>query len=135
MSNKKISQLDDLSAVTSDDLTVVVDLSTLTTRKASMGNLRSFFVNDIESRVDELEERPRRFSETIVITHISLLMKRVLLTNTPLSGYDMVILPRGGCAQFLGEDFAVDGTEVSWQGLGLDGLLEAGDIIHVDYYY
>lgn len=135
MSNKKISQLDDLSTVTSDDLTVVVDLTTLTTRKASMGNLRSFFVNDIESRVDALEEAPRRTSEVITISNINLLMKRVLLTNTPLLGYDVTIFPRNGCAQFLGEDFAVNGTEVSWAGLGLDGLLEAGDIIHVDYYY
>lgn len=135
MSNKKISQLDDLSAVTSDDLTVVVDLSTLTTRKASMGNLRSFFVNDVESRVSELEDRPRRYSETITLTLQNVSQRKVDLTNAPISGYDVVILPRGGCAQFLGEDFTVDGAEVSWQGLGLDGLLEAGDIINVDYYY
>lgn len=135
MSNKKISQLDDLTEVTSDDLAVVVDLSTLSTRKASMGNLRTFFVNDIEERVEALEETPRRASETITISHVHMLMKRVTLTNAPLPGYDTIIFPRGGCAQFLGDDFSVDGMFVSWEGLGLDGLLEVGDIIHVDYYY
>lgn len=135
MSNKKISQLDDLSSVTSDDLTVVVDLTTLTTRKASMGNLRTFFVDDVEQRVDALEETPKKFSEQFTINNVHLLMKRVVLTNTPVLGYDVIIFPRNGCAQFLGDDFAVTGTEVSWDGLGLDGLLEVGDIIHVDYYY
>lgn len=135
MSNKKISQLDDLSQVTSDDLTVVVDLTTLSTRKASMGNLRTFFVDDVEQRVDALEETPKRISETFTINNIHLLMKRVNLTNTPVLGYDIIIFPRNGCAQFLGEDFTVDGTELSWENLGLDGLLEVGDIINVDYYY
>lgn len=135
MSNKKISQLDDLSSVTSDDLTVVVDLTTLTTRKASMGNLRTFFVDDVEQRVDALEETPKKFSEQFTINNVHLLMKRVVLTNAPVLGYDVIIFPRNGCAQFLGDDFAVTGAEVSWAGLGLDGLLEVGDIIHVDYYY
>jgi hypothetical protein len=135
MANKTISQLDDLPEVTSDDLAVVVDLSTLSTRKASMGNLRTFFVNDVEQRVEALEETPRRASETFTISNIHMLMKRVTLTNTPLPGYDIIIFPRGGCAQFLGDDFSVDGTSVSWESLGLDGLLEVGDIIHVDYYY
>lgn len=135
MSNKKISQLDDLSTVSSDDLTVVVDLSTLTTRKASMGNLRNFFVEDVDARLSELEDRPRRYTEFVTVTAQDITDKKVTLTNAPVSGYDMVILPRGGCAQYLGEDFSVDGAEVSWQGLGLDGLLEAGDILYVDYYY
>jgi len=43
VANKRISELDDLSEVTSDDLAVVVDISTLSTRKASMANLKSYF--------------------------------------------------------------------------------------------
>lgn len=135
MSNKKISQLEDLTQVTSDDLAVVVDLSTLTTRKASMGNLRTFFVDDIEERVDELESAPKPYTDTIVLTPTNITTKRVTLTNAPLLAYNTTIQPRGGCTQFKGEDFIVDGADISWSGLGLDGLLEAGDIINVDYYY
>lgn len=135
MSNKKISQLEDLTQVTSDDLAVVVDLSTLTTRKASMGNLRNFFVDDLDARVDDLEAAPRRISEIIELTAANIAGKKVALTNVPLSSYNVVIQPRGGCAQFPGEDFIVSGNEVSWSSLGLDGLLETRDIIHVDYYY
>lgn len=125
MANKKISELDDLPEVTSDDLAVVVDISTLSTRKASMANLKSYFQSEL----------PRPKKETIIITSTHLSSKSLTLTNTPNLGYNVNILPRGGCAQFLHSDFSISGTSVSWDGLGLDGLLEIGDIVQVDYFY
>lgn len=125
MANKKISELDDLSTVTSDDLAVVVDISTLSTRKASMANLKSYFQSEL----------PRPKTEIISITSAHIADKSVTLTNAPLSGYNVTILPRGGCVQFNAVDFVISGTAISWGGYGLDSLLEDGDIIQVDYYY
>lgn len=40
----------------------------------------------------------------------------------------------GGGAQFIGTDFTVtNGTDLSWDGLSLDGLLKAGDRIRIIY--
>lgn len=125
MANKRISELDDLSEVTSDDLAVVVDISTLSTRKASMANLRSYFQKDL----------PRPYQQLITITTSHLLTKSLTLTNPPNSGYNVTILPHGGCAQFSGEDFEVSGLTVTWDGYSLDGLLEVGDVLQVSYFY
>lgn len=125
MANKKISELDDLPIVTSDDLAVVVDITTLTTRKASMANLRSYFQSEL----------PRPKIQSITITAAILSAKAVNLTNAPNLGYNVTILPHGGPAQFINEDFMIDGLTLSWDGYGLDGLLEIGDIIQVSYYF
>lgn len=125
MANKRISELDDLPEVTSDDLAVVVDISTLSTRKASMANLRSFFQSDL----------PRPRIEMVTISSANVLSKSLTLTKSPNLGYNVTILPHGGPAQFINEDFIIDGLTLSWDGYGLDGLLEAGDRVQVSYFY
>ena len=125
MANKKISDLDDLPVVTSDDLAVVVDISTLTTRKASMANLKSYFQDDLP--------RPRIEMITITANHLS--TKSFSLTQTPSLSYNVTIIPQGGCAQFINYDFIVTNNQVNWNGYQLDGLLEVGDILQVSYYY
>lgn len=125
MANKKISELDDLPVVTSDDLAVVVDISTLSTRKASMANLRSYFQSEL----------PRPKIQKITVTSSILQTKSFSLTNSPDLRYNVTILPHGGPAQFINEDFIIDGLTLSWDGLGLDGLLEVGDTVQVSYFY
>jgi hypothetical protein len=39
----------------------------------------------------------------------------------------------GGVRQLYATDFTVSGSTLSWSGLGLDGILEAGDIIQIEY--
>lgn len=125
MANKRISELDDLPEVTSDDLAVVVDISTLSTRKTSMANLKSYFQQDI----------PVPTSEMITVTATHLTNKSFTLTKAPRLGYNVTIVPHGGCAQFSGSDFELLGSTVSWTNLGLDGLLEVGDLLRIDYFY
>lgn len=125
MANKKISDLDDLPEVTSDDLAVVVDISTLTTRKASMANLKSYFQDDL----------PRPKTEMITVTASHLSTKSFSLTQTPNPSYNVTIIPQGGCAQFINYDFIITANQVNWNGYQLDGLLEVGDILQVSYYY
>lgn len=125
MANKRISELDDLSEVTSDDLAVVVDISTLSTRKASMANLRNYFQSDL----------PRPKAQVFTVTTAMLGTKSLTLTHAPNLSYNVTILPHGGPAQFINEDFIIDGLTLSWDGYGLDGLLEAGDRLQVSYFY
>ena len=75
-------------------------------------------------------------TETITVTLSHLQTKRIQLTNPPNLNYNVLITPRMGICQFLGQDFeVVNGNELSWNGLELDGLLFVGDILQVDYYY
>lgn len=127
MANKKITELIELPQITGDDLAVVVDMTTLTTRKTRMATLKDYFQSS-SSAVQQTTE-----TVTITLQHLS--DKSFTLTNTPISSYNIVIHPRGGCLQFLNHDFTILGSSVTWDGYGLDGLLEAGDILQVSYYY
>lgn len=61
--------------------------------------------------------------------------KKVTLTYTPVNGSYVKLDVVGGCAQDNGADFSANvGTkEVSWSGLGLDGILAAGDVLRISY--
>lgn len=61
--------------------------------------------------------------------------KKVTLTYTPTNANYVKMDIYGGGPQDNGVDFSVNvGTkEVSWSGLGLDGLLEAGDVLRISY--
>ena len=83
----------------------------------------------------EYEAVKKAASELITLTPFTLSQKRITLTLTPDLSYNISITPREGCAQFIGSDFVVAGKDVSWDSLGLDGLLLVGDILQVDYFY
>lgn len=61
--------------------------------------------------------------------------KSVTLSQTPVSaaavGLDIV----GGTTQYYGVDYEVTGTTLSWNGLGLDGLIEENDKLRAIYSY
>ena len=61
--------------------------------------------------------------------------KQITLTNTPTNDADVQLVVYGGVAQNEGPDYSVSGTTLSWNGLGLDGIIEAGDKIAVSYSY
>lgn len=74
-------------------------------------------------------------SELFTLSAVDIAAKKLTLTLTPDLSYTVSVLPREGCPQFLGTDFQVNGKEIIWEGLGLDGLLIAGDVVQVDYFY
>lgn len=74
-------------------------------------------------------------SELFTLTQVDIEAKKLTLTLTPDLSYTVSVLPREGCPQFLGTDFQVNGKEIIWAGLGLDGLLVVGDIVQVNYFY
>lgn len=61
--------------------------------------------------------------------------KKVTLTYTPVNGSYVKLDVIGGCPQDNGVDFSVNVAtkEVSWSGLGLDGILAAGDVLRISY--
>lgn len=59
--------------------------------------------------------------------------KSVTLAATPANPASTVLHVQGAPHQEYGIDFTVSGTTLSWNGLGLDGLLESGDKLRVVY--
>lgn len=70
--------------------------------------------------------------EYLTLTAENIAEKQVALSKVPASGVislDVI----GGTTQLLGGDFVLLGRLANWDGLGLDGLLEEGDILRVMY--
>lgn len=72
-------------------------------------------------------------SKTITLTQQNIDDGFVSLNSFPMIPESVVVYPAGGIPQVNGIDFEVSANILSWNGLGLDGFLEAGDIIIVEY--
>lgn len=68
----------------------------------------------------------------IELSAINIAEKKASLAKIPSSSAISVDVV-GGTTQLLGADFSVSGRELQWDGLGLDGLLEEGDVLRVMY--
>lgn len=83
----------------------------------------------------EYEAISKFSSELFTLSSVDIAAKKLTLTLTPDLSYTVSVIPREGCPQFIGTDFRVNGKEIIWEGLGLDGLLIPGDVVQVDYFY
>jgi len=59
--------------------------------------------------------------------------KSVTLTSAPTTVTLTRLVPIGGIEADYGVDFQVSGSTLSWNGLGLDGILASGDKLVVVY--
>jgi len=59
--------------------------------------------------------------------------KALTLSATPITAAKTVVDAIGGCGQVYSADFIVVVNILSWSGLGLDGILAAGDILRIAY--
>jgi hypothetical protein len=71
--------------------------------------------------------------EKIIITNQHILDKKFSLSTTVTSNDTVIFLPEGGIPQFPLVDFTATGNKILWGGLGLDGFIEADDIVHIYY--
>lgn len=60
-------------------------------------------------------------------------LKQVQLSKVPNNPSSVIVFPQGGVPQFSGIDFVVTDNILSWNNLGLDGFLEQGETIFVQY--
>jgi len=71
---------------------------------------------------------------TLDAGHIS--NKYIDLAHSPITVADTTLDIIGGGPQIYGVDFIVaSGTELGWNGLGIDGIVEADDVMRVSYTY
>lgn len=71
--------------------------------------------------------------ERFTLTPLDISNKYVTLALAPVTPSNTNLYIGGGLYQDYGVDFTVSGTQLSWNGLGLDGILHAGDKLLVQY--
>jgi len=74
--------------------------------------------------------------DVITIRPEHLATKRIALTKPPISWEKIRVAPEGGPNQIFYKDFIIQNdSELVWDGLGLDGLLEVGDTLVIEYFF
>lgn len=68
---------------------------------------------------------------TLTLTHIQ--NKKVTLPDTSIIEASVTVTSPNGPSQFRGQDFIVIGNDVSWDGYGLETILEVGDKLIIVY--
>jgi hypothetical protein len=72
-------------------------------------------------------------TEIITLTQENIDNKEVVLNSIPIIPESVQLTPNGGIPQINGIDFQVNLNILTWNSLGLDGFLEVGDILIVQY--
>ena len=74
------------------------------------------------------------FPEAVrAITAGELAAKQITLAGTPTDANKTRLFIQGGPTQVYGDDFTVSGNVLTWNGLGLDGIIEENDKIFITY--
>lgn len=71
--------------------------------------------------------------EVITLSTQNILEKKVKLQITPRVSGSTLVTPSGGPLQRYGVDYFVNGDELIWDGMGLDGVLEVNDFLICQY--
>jgi len=114
-----------------DEPSVQISLSDLTDCDG-YGTGENNVVRGNDPRIQALGSVPVSEQFTLSANQINV-SKLVNLTYTPVSGFNVVVAPMDGPLQYSPNDFTVTGTVLSWDGLGMDGILEENDILIVNY--
>lgn len=72
-------------------------------------------------------------TETRTLTGGEVAAKQLTLGATPTTPSEVAVTLYGGGRQKYSVDYTVAGAVVSWNALGLDGLVSAGDTLFIDY--
>lgn len=72
-------------------------------------------------------------SKQVTLSATNITNKKIVLESAPINPLSVSLIPDGGIPQRNEIDFEVIGNEVSWSGMGLDGVLEDGETIFLTY--
>lgn len=93
-----------------------------------------FFSVGVSSVDDWIARRRTGFRlYTITLTAQNIADKFVVLPYTPILPDEVIVVPAGGPQQLNGIDYEVSGNILSWEALGLDGILEVYDVLIIQH--
>lgn len=70
-------------------------------------------------------------AEVFTLDATQIANKQVVVATAPTTSSSTVMIIRGAPGQAFSVDFTVTGSNISWSGTSLDGLLEIGDVITI----
>lgn len=71
--------------------------------------------------------------EYVTLTNTDITNKSITLSNAPLNASHVLLTVIDGVPQQYGVDYTVTGTTLSWNGLGLEPLLEVDMVLLINY--
>jgi hypothetical protein len=71
--------------------------------------------------------------EWVTLSAPQVAAKQITLSGSPTYPNRVQVLFAGGPAQAYGVDYTVSGLVLSWSGLGMETLVEAGDTLIIEY--
>lgn len=86
---------------------------------------------NVQAAIDEVVAESFVPRPLLTLTGADITAGSKSLVVTPTAG-SLTRLTVGGVRQQYGIDFIVSGSTISWSGLGLDGILEAGDVLQIE---
>lgn len=72
--------------------------------------------------------------EIFILTDADIELKSISLTKTPISG-SLLLIPDGGIAQRKDIDFRIIDNKIDWSDASLDGFLEEGEVLQINYLF
>lgn len=123
----------------------VIKLGALTENWATGGNYQITGlpnpVNDTDAvRKEYVDDAVAAITErkalVVTLSAADISNKYIALGEIPANPTSVSVTPKGGPQQFYGDDFIMDAgepTHVTWNGLGMDGVLLAGDKLYIEY--
>lgn len=60
--------------------------------------------------------------------------KQITLAATPGTATQVIVDVIGGSSQIYGTDFSVSGNILTWNGLGMEAILSASDVLRIQYF-
>jgi hypothetical protein len=73
------------------------------------------------------------YAQPVVLTAEMIESKQITLLDTPKRDGAILLIPAGGPPQTFGLDFTLNDNILTWDGMGLDGILEENDRLTIFY--
>lgn len=86
---------------------------------------------NLQDAIDELKAEEFQQRPLITLSPADITAGSINIVITPTQP-TLTRLTVGGVRHQYGVDFIVSGSTLSWSGLGLDGILESGDILQIE---
>jgi len=75
----------------------------------------------------------RFYREEIILSDDQILSGTIVLQKVPDTPSSVRLVPKNGIEQDYNDDFLVNGNQVVFKDLGLDGFLEVGETVYIYY--
>jgi hypothetical protein len=133
--DRRISALPLKTSLALNDVFPILDVAETKNKKATLQAILdpSFLYTDQKVAEIQNAQLGAPICVKLILTQQHLDNKQIVLAITPSVPGAVTLVPDEGIPQVNGKDFEVTGNILSWEGLGLEGFLELGELLIIQY--